>query len=383
MQRSASLPLELPREMIPNPWWSERAQMEHALARLRPRDLPGDLEAEGDSAPEESRAIRGRASVRARSSSPSVRTGALRSEFRSPSDQAPGTWFEVAFSQRRVRVREEGERHDALEQEEGVLERELEREMVDLLRQKNQELKAEMEAMKRSLRSRNQELRLEVENLRRRVQQNTSSVGWSEVSYEDAVPAPPPPPPPRTPRFDTSDQGRMEKLTPASTRIPPGPPPEDPMPPTGSLPWPCPVPSTHEVEQSGLCGASHLSHGSAEFRKGCVRCTVRYIDSILKGILVSLFHHHGTGEMLKVIGHPGTREKRFGLGLMGTVEKGMSIGLKCTGDKTISELTGTKVSGVACRSLGNAEDATRPSAVTPEEKDLEITSQVKSRRGAL
>ena len=365
--------------------------MEHALARLRPRDLPGDLEAEGDSAPEESRAIRDRASVRARSSSPSVRTGALGSEFRSPSDQVPGTWFEVAFSQRQLRVREEGERHDALEQEDGVLEQELEREMVDLLRQKNQELKAETKNMKRSLKSRNQELRLEVENLRRRVQQNTSSVGWSEVSYEDAVPAPPPPPPPRTPRFDTSDQGRMEKLTPCGTRSD-----QDlhlriQRPRQAVFLGRVRRPADLKLSSLGcavLPGMSHLSHGSVEFRKGCVRCMVRYNDSILKGILTSLLHqhgtgetcevigHHGTGEMLKVILHPGTPKN------MGTVEKGMSIGLKCTGDKTSSELTYTKVSGVACRSQGNAEDATRP-AVTPEEKDLEITSQVKSRKSAL
>ena len=54
------------------------------------------------------------------------------------------------------------------------------------------------------------------------------------------------------------------------------------------------------------------------------------------------------------------------------------IGLTGAGEKANSELRYAKVSEVACRSQGNAGDATQPWAVTLEKKDLETISQWRS-----
>ena len=186
--------------------------MEHALHALRPSDLPhGFIDLE-EGSQDGSRAVKDREGGRGRSVSPATKESASgAAAFRSPEEPKKESWGsdEQAKKSSSGSAGEQGPR--AQTGPTMSLDRELEVEMVHYLR------------------CQNQELRDELERLKKRMKAEESSGSWSEVSSG------PVPPPPRSPRPSTKVEDRY---TPDGTKVPPGPPPADGGVPEVSVPWP-------------------------------------------------------------------------------------------------------------------------------------------------
>ena len=180
-ERALSLP------PIGNPFWSERAREEHALQLMRPQDLPG-----GDGREREGPrtvTVRSRSPVGDMSGRPKPRrnrSGSSEGEPKNSTKRGKGVGGDV------------GRREDEVS-----LERLLERELVDTLKDENEKLREELRRLRRS---------------------GTSSLG----SWSDVTPQPPSDPPPKTPERTPPMMTPMspsKRYTPNGTEVPAGPPP--------------------------------------------------------------------------------------------------------------------------------------------------------------
>ena len=189
-ERALSLP------PVGNPFWSERALEEHALQLMRPPDLPG-----GDGR----RVREGPRTVAVRSRSPMGDMSRRPKPRRSRSGSSEGEPKKSSTKRGKGVGGDVGRREDEVS-----LERLLEREMVDTLKDENEKLRDEQERLR--------------EELRRLRRSGTSSLG----SWSDVTPQPPSDPPPKTPERTPPMMTPMspsKRYSPNGTEVPAGPPP--------------------------------------------------------------------------------------------------------------------------------------------------------------
>ena len=240
--RAASVPVK----EGANPFWSSRAQEEFLVQAARPEDLPvpetpsasvtARRSRQSESGGEGSGRIRSRSTKTGKGGKIPVANGA----YVTP----PSSWVEKGA------VKEE--RHGpvkigAAAESDDSLQRGLEKEVVELLHQENQQLKQELLALKEEKKVQKElELRVQQEMAKRRAEsgKDDGSVdSWMKVGSNGSGSQPPPPPvtPKTTMMWTTPEESRF---TPGGTRVPDGVPPQDgpvvPPPPSwmsGNLEW--------------------------------------------------------------------------------------------------------------------------------------------------
>jgi hypothetical protein len=212
-RRASSIP--------PNPFWSDRTKQNFQLEAARPMELP-KVPSEGEDTSREGSVMsvkpvedvtRGRGVSRDEQRNESRERRFEESKYKTPPSEREGvTGGGGRQSEGRMKTGkgrgEKREREEPLE-----LQRELEKEMVMLLRDQNAKLMAEVEELKA-----------------RNAQTQASDQSWSAVSPTEASQ----PEPPQTPRSKAHNTGA--RYTPGGTKVPEGPPPKDPTPPPPLLP---------------------------------------------------------------------------------------------------------------------------------------------------
>ena len=229
-----------------NPFWSSRAQEKFLAQAARPEDLPvpetpsasvtARRSRQSESGGEGSGRIRSRSTKTGKGGKIPVANGA----YVTP----PSSWVQKGA------VKEERDgpvKIGAAAESDDSLQRGLEKEVVELLHQENQQLKQELLALKEEKKVQKElELRVQQEMARRRAEsgKDDGSVdSWMKVGSNGSGSQPPPPPatPKTTMMWTTPEESRF---TPEGTRVPDGVPPQDgpvvPPPPSwmsGDLEW--------------------------------------------------------------------------------------------------------------------------------------------------
>ena len=221
----------LPPVVSANPFWSERAREEWQVQTARPEDLPDDeemvMESRG-SGDHQGNRERSREERR-------TNTGKGRGQKSDMFATPPSSWtFRDQFGGRGDGENQADESTTTREKDMS-LQRELEKEVVDLLHGENTRLKREVEELKLQRRVqeakevlKNQEMereRMELERLRVEIMKSSKSSAWSEVSPDNGIPGPPPSTPRQTSFWKSPDE--EDRYTPQGTKVPRGPPPDE------------------------------------------------------------------------------------------------------------------------------------------------------------
>eukprot|EP00435_Cladocopium_sp_Y103_P069220 s75_g32.t3 len=257
MERSSSLP--------PNPFWSERARMEHRLVESRPEELPipddeGLSEGEGEGRADSPVPIKDQKPLKSKDEAGSVRDAKSRRRSRSAprgrkekvdkdecgqSDQGlkfhtPASWENPTGKGRGGGTSGGREVTGSIgngglsEEVASQLQQDIERAMFAQMRKEKEELQQQVSRLEAKLQRQQQQK--PARTPRSNTPQCTQRSHTPQcVQFEEPVLPPPTTPPRQTPMMTPMSPSQAPRYTPGGTRVPPGPPPEE-LPPVPA--WP-------------------------------------------------------------------------------------------------------------------------------------------------